>query len=92
MGAADGIAPMISDLTPVTLLKQEDAWRILFNVPTTRAEVTLTSLSGTVISRTSLGHMQAGHETTVSLTDLPQGMYIITVSTPHSRLSRKVMR
>ena len=92
MGAADGIAPMISDLTPVTLLKQEDAWRLLFNVPTTRAEVTLTSLSGTVISRTSLGHIQAGHETTVSLTDLPQGMYIITVSTPHSRLSRKVMR
>lgn len=92
MGATDGIAPMISDLTPVTLLKQEDAWRILFNVPTTRAEVTLTSLSGTVISRTSLGHIQAGHETTVSLTDLPQGMYIITVSTPHSRLSRKVMR
>ncbi len=88
---ADGISPVLSATTPLTIEKGDRAWRLLFNTAVPTATIRLSATDGkTVVART-LTHQRAGDDVTLSLEGLTAGVYLLQVVTPQATLTRKVL-
>ena len=85
-----GINSPLNDSEAFTLLKSEKGWRILFNRPESHAVLTLTTLNGTTIENRKIAELPAAHEESITFSNLPHGVYILTVRTDRSSLSRKI--
>ena len=91
MAESQGINDMLNSEEPVTLNKEADAWKVLFNNDESYADVTLYTLGGACVSRQHLEKPRRGEETQVDLTGLTPGVYLLNVSTTASSLTRKVV-
>lgn len=91
MAESQGINDMLNSEEPVTLNKEADAWKVLFNNDESYADITLYTLGGACVSRQHLEKPRRGEETQVDLTGLTPGVYLLNVSTTASSLTRKVV-
>ena len=91
MAESQGINDMLNSEEPVTLNKEADAWKVLFNNVESYADVTLYTLGGACVSRRHIEKPRRGEETQVDLTGLTPGVYLLNVSTTASSLTRKVV-
>lgn len=91
MAESQGINDMLNSEEPVTLNKEADAWKVLFNNDESYADVTLYTLGGACVSRRHIEKPRRGEETQVNLTGLTPGVYLLNVSTTASSLTRKVV-
>lgn len=89
--AETGISEVHNSEEPVTLQKNNDAWRILFNNNESYAHIALYSTGGQLLASRSVDQPRKGDEEVVSLTGLHPGVYFIRIQTTRGALTRKVM-
>ncbi|MBR1386802.1 MAG: S8 family peptidase [Alloprevotella sp.] len=77
--------------TPVSLLTEEDAMRVLFNNGESYANIRVYTLDGKQIMSRRLLELQAGNEEVVSYHGLNQGVYLINIQTTRSNITRKIV-
>lgn len=88
----DGIQTLETNSTqPVTLLKQNEGWKILFNSNERHADLMLCDLQGRCLLQRHLTNVGTGHEETVDFSALTPGTYVIHLQTPAATYSRKVL-
>ena len=92
LASTDGINDMQNSEAPVSFLKGNNAWRILFNNNESYATIRVTDLNGRLVSQQVLEQPKRGEETVVSLASLPAGVYLINVATTKANITRKVMK
>lgn len=76
---------------PVTLKKDNDCWKVLFNNDESYADIQVVSLGGQTVSHAHLNAPRHGQEHVVSLHGLTPGVYIFRINTTASSLTRKVV-
>ena len=76
---------------PITLQKDADSWKVLFNNDESYADLRIVSASGQVVKSLHLAAPRHGDEQVVSLQGLTPGVYLFQVSTTASNLTRKMM-
>lgn len=91
LAASTGINEMLNSETPVTLSKGLDEWKVLFNNDESYATVSLYSTNGQLVSTRTLNNVRRGDETVVSLDGLAPGVYLMSINTTASHMTRKVM-
>ena len=91
LAASTGINEMLNSETPVTLSKGLDEWKVLFNNDESYATVSLYSTNGQLVSTRTLNNVRRGDETVVNLDGLAPGVYLISINTTASHMTRKVM-
>ena len=77
---------------PVTLQKQANEWKVLFNSNEDFADIQVYSLNGTLISRSTLHNLGAGQEHKVDLSTYAPGVYVFKVNTTNGIVTRRVVR
>lgn len=91
MANRNGIDEVQNTPTPLTILKEAAAWRLLFNSDESFARIEVYTLSGSRVASRTLSNVRRGHEETLSLAGLTPGAYVVHVTTPRSATSRKVL-
>lgn len=91
MAEASGINESLNTEAPVTLLKGERQWRVLFNNDETYADISVYSLGGAQVIHERLDDVRRGDERTVSFAGFEPGVYLIRINTTASTLTRKVV-
>lgn len=91
LAASTGINEMLNSETPVTLSKGLDEWKVLFNNDESYATVSLYSTNGQLVSTRTLNNVRRGDETVVNLDGFAPGVYLISINTTASHMTRKVM-
>ena len=86
-----GVNDVFNSETPITLLKQADQWRILFGSNESYADVAVYTTSGRQVLSQHIEDIRRGDETTVSLTGLEPGVYVIKINTTAHSTTRKVV-
>ncbi|MGN1354461.1 MAG: S8 family peptidase [Alloprevotella sp.] len=92
MAEDTGVEQALEADQPVTLQKNADAWRVLFNITVPQAQVSVSTLGGAVVKTVNLGRQTRGSEQTVDLGGLQTGVYVVTISTPQAAISRKFVK
>lgn len=77
---------------PVTLRKETDRWKVLMNSSEPFAELRLTTLDGRIVKTVSRTGLSCADEIVMGMEDLPDGVYLLTVRTARSIITRKVTR
>lgn len=91
LAETSGINDMLNSEAPVTLSKGLAEWKVLFNNDESYANISLYSANGQLVSTKVLNNLQRGDEEVVSLADLAPGVYLISINTTASHMTRKVM-
>lgn len=86
-----GLVPAATAGEGITLLRQEDAWRVMVGESTPWITVRLVSADGREAFRCCRSGLRAGDEVSVPLSSRPRGIYVLETSTPQVRLSRKIV-
>lgn len=86
-----GVNETFNSAEPVTLSKQADAWKVLFNSHETFADIALYNTKGALVSSKHLSSPRLGQEETVSLSGLEPGVYLFSVTTTSSKMTRKLI-
>lgn len=86
-----GINETLNTEQPVTLQKEADAWRVLFNNDESFAALSLYSLDGTLVSTRRIESPRRAQEEVVSLAGLTPGVYLFQVKTTSANLTRKLV-
>lgn len=86
-----GINETLNTATPITLQKDADAWRVLFNSDETFASIDLYNTAGVRVKSERLNAPRRGEDHVVSFDGLTPGVYVIKVATTASNLTRKVV-
>lgn len=91
MANTSGINETLNTTAPITLQKDADAWKILFNNDETFANVALYSLNGACVMQQQLSAPRRGEEVKIDLTTMQPGVYLFKVQTTASTMTRKVV-
>lgn len=86
-----GIDEKLNTGQPVTLKKGLDEWKVLFNNDESYADISLYSAGGQLVQSHRLGGLKRGDESVVSLSGLQPGVYVISINTTASNITRKVV-
>jgi subtilisin family serine protease len=86
-----GVNNVINSEEPITLMKNNNEWNVLFNNNETFATIRICDLNGRIVSLRNITHPERGQEETISLSELPAGMYLINIKTTKANVTRKVM-
>ena len=86
-----GISEALNTEAPVSLQKNADSWKVLFNNDETYADIRIVALNGQVVANQRLNAPRRGEETTISLSNLTPGVYLFHVNTTASKLTRKLI-
>ena len=86
-----GISEALNTEAPVSLQKNADSWKVLFNNDETYADIRIVALNGQVVASQHLNAPRRGEETTISLSNLTPGVYLFHVNTTASKLTRKLI-
>lgn len=86
-----GINETLNTEQPVTLQKDADAWRVLFNNDESFAALSLYSLDGTLVRTRRIEAPRRAQEEAVSLAGLTPGVYLFQVKTTSANLTRKLV-
>lgn len=76
---------------PITLQKDEDNWKVLFNNDESYADLSVVAMNGQVINSRHITSPRHGDEEVVSLQGLAPGVYLFQVKTTASTLTRKMI-
>ncbi len=76
---------------PVTLQKDDDSWKVLFNNDESYANLCIVSASGQMVKSYHITAPRHGDEQVVDLQGLTPGVYLFQVSTTASNLTRKMI-
>ena len=76
---------------PVTLQKDDDSWKVLFNNDESYANLRIVSASGQMVKSYHITAPRHGDEQVVDLQGLTPGVYLFQVSTTASNLTRKMI-
>lgn len=91
MAQSSGINETLNSEEPVTLLKGQQQWRVLFNNDETYADVSVYALSGARLRHERMDNVRRGEEHVVSFSGLEPGVYLIRIDTTASTMTRKVV-
>ena len=91
MADATGIPAVYGSDQPVSLKKQSGQWQVLFNSDEPRATITIYDQQGRIYRQQSLNRIQRGQEQTLSLNGLTPGVYVVSIATAKSKLTRKLV-
>ena len=92
MAETTGISSVDNEISPVTMQKSQETWKILFNKSLLNADIKICDISGRIIKREMINKPQRGDEYCINLNDIQQGIYIITIHTPNCVISRKFIK
>lgn len=87
----NGINHVSNSATPITLMKEADAWKLLFNNAERFANIRIFGADGRMVSSQSFNGLTQGQEVTLSLSGLTPGAYLINITTAGSNTTRRVM-
>lgn len=76
---------------PITLQKDDDSWKVLFNNDESYADIRIVSMNGQVVENRHITAPHHGDEQIVSLQNLTPGVYLFQVNTTASSLTRKMI-
>lgn len=76
---------------PVTIKKEESAWRILFNNNESEATVSVYDIAGNLVSQQRADRPRVAEEIILPFYDYGPGVYVIRIQTPRQSISRKVI-
>ena len=91
MATISGIDHVSNSAAPITLLKEADAWKILFNNAERFAHIRIFAADGRLVNSQSLNALTQGQEVVVSFGGLTPGAYLINIATAGSHTTRRVM-
>lgn len=91
LGDATGIPSVYDTEAPVSIQREADSWRILFNSYEHEAEVNIYDANGRKISTRRFADIARGEEKIIDFSSLPKGVYIIQIKTPKSIITRKIL-
>ena len=86
-----GINDQLNTETPITLQKEANQFRILFNNDESYANIALYNASGMEVSSKQLTEVRRGNETVVSTAGLPAGVYVVRITTTASTTAKKML-
>lgn len=76
---------------PVSVATSPDRCRVLFNNPEREATVSVFTLDGRAVQTHRMEAVEQGREITISLSDVPAGVYVLRITTPGARLSQRLV-
>ena len=77
--------------TPISLMKEGNQTRVLFNNDESFATIALYSANGMMVKSEQLSDIRRGQETVVSTEGLPKGVYVLRINTTASSTSKKML-
>lgn len=86
-----GINETFNTTAPITLQKDDNAWKVLFNNDESYADIRIIAANGQVVSTKHIAAPMHGDEHVVSLAGLTPGVYVFQVQTTASNLTRKMV-
>lgn len=89
LASSTGIPTVIDTESPITISKEADRWRILFNSDEHYANIKVCDASGRIIKSEQIKDILRGTEHTLSMSSLNKGIYIVTVETAKNKTTRK---
>ena len=91
LGKTDGLARPSAGLEPVSISRTPETWRVLFNNPEREATMVVYSLDGRPVMQRRLNGVQQAHEEVIDLTQFKAGAYVLTITTPGTRVARRLI-
>lgn len=86
-----GIDEALNTEAPVSISKNNDAWRVLFNNNESYALLQVYSLNGQLVSSKYVDAPRCGSEAVIDLSGLTPGVYVFKVNTTATSTSRKLV-
>lgn len=86
-----GINETLNTEAPVTLQKNDDAWKVLFNNDESFANIQVVALNGQTVYSEHINAPRHGDERIINLQHFTPGVYLFKVGTTASQLTRKVV-
>ena len=86
-----GIGEALNTEAPVSLQKNDNDWKVLFNNDETYADIQIVSLNGQVMASRHINAPRRGDETVITLSSLTPGVYLFHVNTTASKVTRKLV-
>lgn len=77
--------------TPITMQKDDDSWKVLFNNDESYADLRIVSMNGQVVESRHITAPRHGDEQVISLQGMAPGVYLFQVSTTANNLTRKMV-
>lgn len=77
--------------TPITMQKDDDSWKVLFNNDESYADLRIVSMNGQVVESRHITAPRHGDEQIISLQGMAPGVYLFQVSTTANNLTRKMV-
>lgn len=87
----EGVGEVLNSEAPVSLQKNADQWKVLFNSDETYADIQVVTMGGQVVASRHLEAPRRGEESVITLSSLTPGVYLFHVSTTASKLTRKLV-
>lgn len=91
MKGQSGIDEMLNSEAPVTIKKDHNEWRVLFNNNESFATLQVFNTNGQLVSSEYVDAPRCGSERVVNLQNLTPGVYLFKVSTTASSTTRKLV-
>lgn len=92
LGDITGITQTYGSATPVTILRQEGAWKVLFGSEERTADIEVYNLDGKKLADWHFDRLSCGDEKVLSFDHLASGVYVVKVRTTNGQLSRKLVK
>lgn len=89
---AAGIPSIKDSETPITINKENEVWKILFNNNEQIVHISISDINGRVLKKESLNNITRGYEHILTFQPLNQGVYIIKIETAKSSITRKFVQ
>lgn len=86
-----GISETLNSETPITIQKNMDVWKVLFNNNESYADISVYTTGGHLVRQKHIEQPRSGQETLISLTDMQPGVYLIKIQTTAATMTRKVV-
>lgn len=91
LASVNGIEHVGNSSAPVSILKGETEWNILFNNAERFANIRVFATDGRLVSSQSLRGITQGQETTLSFRGLTPGAYLVQIATAGSTATHRVL-
>ena len=88
---ASGVNEVLNTEEPVSLMKANNVWKVLFNNDESFANIRIYAVNGQMVYNTQLQAPRRGQEHIINLTGFEPGMYLFHVETKLGTVTRKML-
>jgi hypothetical protein len=88
---SSGINEVVNSESPVSILMDNNEWRVLFNNNETFANIRVCDLNGRIIEQRTLRQLQCGQEEVISMNGKATGVYLISIETTKALTTHKAV-